>query len=214
MTKIAVKRIYALFTTLTILCLLGCDSAKPHSPLPGNATVLALGDSLTYGYGAAPDASYPQRLAEASGWQVINAGVNGNTTAQALSRLPKLLEQHRPDMVIVSIGGNDFLQRLSDSQAEANIKQIISTIRSHGEAQILLIGIPHYSLAAALGSPSDHPFYQRIADSEDVTLLSNAWGDVIAERGLRTDQVHPNAQGYAQFTDTLLTFLRDQGWLQ
>lgn len=210
-----IKPLQPLWLSIIVFAFLlsGCDSSKPHEALPNNATVLALGDSLTYGYGATPDSAYPQRLAKATGWRVINAGINGNTSEQALARLDELLDEHNPDMVIVSIGGNDFLQRLPDSQAEANIRHIIDDIKRHGNAEILLVGIPHYSLGAALGNPSDHPFYQKIADSENVTLLSDAWSDVIGNRSLRSDQVHPNAQGYEQFTNTLLDFLRQQGWL-
>lgn len=212
------KRRIRYFGIIFLLCCTAlfsaaCDRAKPQQRLAANATVLALGDSLTYGYGATADTAYPQRLARATGWRVINAGINGNTSAQALARLPDLLEQYDPELVIISIGGNDFLQRLPYTQPEANILAMIDLICAQSDADILLVGIPHYSLAAAFGHPADHPLYRRIADSKQVALLGGAWGEIIADKTLRADQVHPNAAGYARFTDTLTAYLRDQGWL-
>ena len=74
----------------------GKRKAALYPALAGAATVLALGDSLSHGSGAAPAAAYPAQLAQLTGWNVINAGVPGDTAAQALARLPALLAEHQP----------------------------------------------------------------------------------------------------------------------
>ena len=105
--------------TSLLAAIAGCGRKKSASAqlVPAGSTVLALGDSLTYGTGASPETAYPTVLAELSGWNVVNAGVSGNTSAQALERLPGLLAEHQPKLVIVSIGGNDFLRQLPEADA-------------------------------------------------------------------------------------------------
>ncbi|MFX6601416.1 GDSL-type esterase/lipase family protein, partial [Acinetobacter baumannii] len=86
-------------------------------------------------------------LAARTGWNVINAGVSGNTSAQALERLPALLQEHRPTLVIVSIGGNDFLRRLPLETTRTNLRRIGEQARASG-AQVLLVAVPGLSLMA------------------------------------------------------------------
>ena len=165
--------------------------------------MLALGDSITFGSGAAADASYPVRLAEATGWQVINAGVPGDTSAQALARLPALLEEHRPVLVLVSIGGNDFLRRLPDSATHANVERIVATVRGTGALPVL-VAVPRPTLlAAAGGALGDHPLYAEIAAAQRVPLVADAWGKVLGDALLKSDQIHANADGYEAFAKAL-----------
>jgi len=180
---------------------LGACSKRPatvrgHSVNAG-ATVLALGDSLTFGTGAAPDASYPAVLAGLTGWQVVNAGVPGDTSAQALQRLPTLLHEHPSALVLVSIGGNDLLRRLPEADIRANVRRICELARDGG-AQVLLLAVPRPSVAAAFtGSLSDHPMYAEIAAELRLPLQAGGWAGVLADESLRSDQIHANARGYA-----------------
>ena len=149
------KPLYAVFFALLLLCGLSACS-KPETTLPAQTTVLILGDSLTQGVGASSaQTNYPALLKQQSQWNIINGGVSGNTSAQALTRLPELLQQHQPKLVIISIGGNDFLQRLSNSDTQANIAQSIALSQQSG-AQVLLVAVPELTLAAAVGHPNDH----------------------------------------------------------
>src|SRR5207247_7747975 len=88
----------------------GCSKfARPQGKtLAKEATLLCLGDSLTFGYGAAAGASYPQRLEQLTGHVTQNAGVNGDTAEGALARLPRLLQQNAPGLVLLSIGVTAF----------------------------------------------------------------------------------------------------------
>lgn len=208
-------KLFKHFSLLILLLILSAcqNESTTQQRLPSTATVLALGDSLTKGYGASPEQSYPSLLGKKTQWRVINAGINGNTSAQALERLPALLDQHHPDFVLISIGGNDFLQRIDEQKTKANIQAIVDTLKAQN-IPMLLIGIPSYGLQAALGHPKDHPMYQQIANDNNLPLLSHAWGDVLKKDSLKSDQVHPNAQGYQEFTQTLLKALRQQGFLK
>ena len=179
--------------------LAGCGRSQGKAqPVPAGSTVLALGDSLTYGTGASAETSYPTVLAELTGWNVVNAGVPGDTSAQALARLPALLAEHRPKLVIVSIGGNDFLRKLPESDTRANVHAACKLALESG-AQVLLVAVPRATVAAALGQMTDHTLYADVAGQLKIPLQREGWGEVLAQAELRSDQVHANAKGYAQF---------------
>ncbi len=146
-----------------------CGRRKPQATtVSAGATVLALGDSLTYGTGATPDTSYPAVLAGLSGWQVVNAGVPGDTSAQALQRLPALLQEHKPALVLVSIGGNDLLRRLPEADTRANLQRICEQALAAG-AQVMVLAVPRPSVATAFtGSLSDHPLYAEVSGGPEV----------------------------------------------
>jgi len=186
----------------------GRKPALPARALPAGSVVLALGDSITAGLGAEPAAAYPSQLAALTGWQVVNGGVSGDTSAQAAERLPALLAQHRPALVVVSIGGNDFLRRLPAGETEANLRRIVATARQ-AQAQVLLVAVPQPSLSAAAGlGLSDHPLYARLADEMSLPLHPDGWSRVLGDAALRSDQIHANAAGYRAFAEGLAVTLR------
>ena len=189
-----------------------CGKKQPKGQaVPSGATVLALGDSITFGTGAAPEASYPAALARLTGWNVVNAGIPGNVTAQALERLPDLLKEHAPPLVLLSIGGNDLLRRLPEDQARANIKSICVQVLATG-AQLLLIAVPAPSVAGAVvGSLSDHPMYGELAAELKLPLHAKGWSQVLGDKTLRADAIHANAQGYERFARGLFESLKALG---
>lgn len=194
----------ALAAVAPSLLLAGCGR-KPlrGRPVPPGAVVLALGDSLTHGTGATPETAYPAVLAGLTGWRVVNAGVPGDTSAQALARLPALLQAHQPALVLLGIGGNDFLRRLPEAETRANVRAAIAQVRAT-DAQLLLIAVPRPSVAAAFtGSPTDHPLYGEIAEELKLPLHRQGWSEVLADESLRADNIHANARGYAVFAQGL-----------
>ena len=177
----------------------GCGRDKASAQVvPAGATVLALGDSLTSGVGASPETAYPAVLARLTGWSVVNGGVSGDTSAQALARLPALLTEHQPKLVIVGIGGNDFLRKLPEADTRANVRGIGRQALDAG-AQVLLIAVPRATVAAALGQMTDHTLYAEVAKDLKIPLVREAWGEVLSKPDLRSDTVHANAKGYEQF---------------
>lgn len=193
----------------------GCGRKPPSgAPLPRDSVVLALGDSITHGTGADAAAAYPAQLAALTGWRVVNGGVPGDTAAQALERLPALLAEHRPALVIVSLGGNDFLRRIAAADTEAALRQVVTLAREAG-ARVLLVAVPQPSIGAALGTGlSDHPLYARLADELALPLHAGGWSRVLGDASLKSDQIHANAEGYRVFAEGLAATLRERQFLK
>ena len=203
-----------LFLLLAAAALAACGKkTAKHAALPRGSAVLALGDSLTYGQGANPSESSPARLAAISGWNITNGGISGDTSAQALARLPELLRAHAPRLVIISIGGNDFLRRLPENETRANIRAIIQACKAAG-AETLLVGVPSVGVGAALGYPGAPPLYADLAKAENVPYYANGWSQILGKDALKSDQIHPNAAGYAEFARGLTAYLKENGWLR
>lgn len=187
--------------------------APPAQVLPAGAAVLALGDSLTHGTGAAPEAAYPAVLAGLTGWAVHNAGVPGDTSAQALARLPELLAAHAPQLLLLCVGGNDLLRRLPEAELRDNIRRSVQLARAAG-AQVLLIAVPQPSLgAAAFGSLTDHRLYGELAQELNLPLQRQGWAEVLADDSQRSDAIHANAAGYRRFALALKATAQAAGLL-
>jgi lysophospholipase L1-like esterase len=194
------------------VALAACSRQPRMAAVPAGTTVLALGDSLTFGTGATPQTSYPAELARLTAWSVVNAGVPGDTSGGALQRLPDLLQEHGPGLVVVSIGGNDFLRRLPVAETRANVRAICE--QAAARAQVLLVGIPEPSaLAAAARSLGDHALYAEVAKALKVPLHAGGWSSVLSDPALRSDAIHANARGYALFAEGLAATARKVGLL-
>src|SRR5438874_13549529 len=137
--------------------LAACGDRAKLERLPSEAVVLAFGAGLTFGTGAAEAESYPAQLESLIGRRVVRAGVPGEVTAQALERLPAALDEHAPRLLILCIGGNDFLRRLGNAQAERNLRAMVQLAKSRG-INVLLIGTPEPGLL-----PSPPAFYAAVA---------------------------------------------------
>jgi acyl-CoA hydrolase len=205
------KLIYLLF----ILILASCGSHKEkYAAIPQGATVLILGDSLSYGTGANAGEDYPTLLAKTTGWNIINEGIPGDTSQGGLERLPALLEEHHPKLLIVELGGNDFLHQAPQSETLSNIKAILSLAKTQGVTTILM-AIPEFSpLKAAVGNLSDHPLYEAIAKETTTPLIADVFADVLSDATLKSDQIHPNVQGYAQVSKNVATKLKLLGFVK
>jgi hypothetical protein len=101
-------------TLVAAAVLLPACSDKPvqFAPLAAQSVVLVIGDSLVAGTGASAGQAWPGELARATGWRVVNVGVPGDTSADALARLGALLRTHEPAAVVIAVGGNDFLRKV------------------------------------------------------------------------------------------------------
>jgi acyl-CoA thioesterase I len=182
--------------------LVGCGNEK-LPVIPAGSTVLVLGDSLSYGTGAAEHQDYPTLLAQNTGWNMINAGVPGDTSEQGLARLPALLEEHQPTLLMIVLGGNDFLKKVPLSQTVANLNNMIQMGQSKSITTIL-VAIPDYQpVKAAFGGLSDHALYATLAKETQTPLIEDVFSPVLSKNALKADYVHPNAQGYRQVEERL-----------
>jgi lysophospholipase L1-like esterase len=183
----------------------GCGERPKLSRLPGDAVVLAFGDSLTYGTGATESESYPAQLEKLIGRRVVRAGVPGEVTAQALARLPSALDEHEPRLLLLCIGGNDFLRRLGNGQAESNVRAMVKLARSRN-VEVVLIGTPEPGI-----SVTPPAFYAGIAKQFTVPYEDAVIGDVLRNNELKSDPVHPNARGYGIIAERVAERLRKSG---
>src|SRR3990172_2482707 len=183
----------------------GCGNPPQLAPLAPDAVVLAFGDSLTYGTGANEEESYPAQLANIIGRRVERAGVPGEVTTQALARLPAALEEHSPRLLLLMIGGNDFLRRLGKEQAEANVRAMVKLAKDRG-VDVVLIGTPEPGFTV-----SPPGFYANIASEFRIPYEEDVIGAVLKDSSLKSDQIHPNASGYRLVAERVAELLRKSG---
>ena len=204
------RGVLAAFVILTFA--VACSGTKKETALPAGSKVLALGDSLTAPHGVKPGEDWPTLLAQKTGWAVINAGISGNTSAQALDRLPGLLDEHQPQLVLVSLGGNDMLRKLPQEQTVTNLGRMLDLARASG-AKTVLLATPKPSLAGAVFNnlaPAD--FYADVAKDKKVPLIKDALPEVLSDTALKSDQLHPNAAGHAQIGELIYAELKRIGF--
>lgn len=193
--------------------LAGCGRRKSSTALlKPDARVLALGDSLTFGHGAPPEAAWPAKLAELTGWQVENAGRNGDTSAGALERLPALLAAGSYDAILIGIGGNDMLRGVPSAATRENIAALVREARAHTPHVALLATPAPDAMRAAIGALGDAPFYAEIAAAEQALLVPDVYAGVLSDAALRSDRIHANAEGYGRIAQQLAERLAAAGW--
>jgi acyl-CoA thioesterase I len=200
---------------LLFVLLAACDNAVPKGVIISQgATVLILGDSLSYGTGANAGEDYPSLLEKSTGWKVVNEGIPGDTSSQGLARLPNLLEEYKPQLLVIELGGNDLLGKMPVSELERNVKEIVLKAREQGVDSVL-VAIPSVSpLKAAIGGLSDHPIYKKISEETKTPLITEVFSEVLSDRDLKSDQIHPNAMGYQQVANKMHETLRELGYLK
>ncbi len=184
-----------------------CGDAPKLAPLAADAVVLAFGDSLTYGTGASEQESYPAQLEQLIGRKVVRAGVPGETSAGALARLPAALDEHQPALVLLCIGGNDFLRNLSRAGVAGNLRRMVTLAKERGTG-VLLIGTPEKGLM--LTPPS---FYEEIAGQLRIPYEGKVIGEILRDSELKSDSIHPNARGYRLMAERVAALLKKAGAL-
>ncbi len=176
---------------------------------PGRS-VVCFGDSLTAGVGAKPGEDIASRLGAALGRAVVNAGISGDTTASALARVAADVLVHRPGIVVVCLGGNDFLRGVPVETAGENLGAIVRAIHQSG-AMVVLGGFSFPSLAGDWAG-----MYARVAEREGCLLVPDLLAGISGKPDLKSDSIHPNGAGYAVLAGRLEKPLRDlmrrAGW--
>ncbi|MBU0753320.1 MAG: arylesterase [Gammaproteobacteria bacterium] len=194
--------------------LAGCGGEPKVAPLAAGASILAFGDSVTFGTGAATGEDYPTQLAAISGWQITNAGIPGDTAEAAKGRVRAAIEQSQPALVIVELGGNDFLRRRPENQVREDLRVILNEVRRAG-IPVVLVAVPRFSLVGAVvGALPDAELYEQLAKEEKVPLVPKVFARILSDPALKADQIHPNAAGYRQLAEGIAERLREVGWLR
>src|SRR5262245_5873246 len=204
-THVRVPRARALLTALALLALAGEAVAQER-------VIVAFGDSLTAGYGVAPEASYPALLgarlrAEGYPYRVINAGVSGDTTAGGLRRVDWALRL-KPEIVIVELGANDALRGQDLAAVRDNIEAIVERFQAAG-ARVLLVGMrlpPNYGVR--YGAEFQRLF-EDVAKKRKAAFMPFFLDGVGGDPRLnQADGIHPTAEGYRIIANHLWPYLR------
>ena len=158
--------------------------------LSAGQKIIAFGDSLTYGTGASSGKDYPSQLSKMISRPVINAGVPGDTAAEALKRLEKDVLAYSPDIVLITLGGNDLKNGIDADTAFENLNMIVNLIQNQG-ARVIIGGlsIPFRDRGFGKG-------FKKLADQTGATLIPNILEGILGNRKLMSDPIHPNDAGY------------------
>ncbi|MDQ8201817.1 arylesterase [Pelagicoccus sp. SDUM812003] len=194
------KSTHTLLSSLLLLVFTlsgGCARHDKIDTVDRSTKILAFGDSLTSGVGAESEYSYPSILSELLNCEIENYGISGEDTTAGLARLPKALEETRPDLVLLCYGGNDMLRKQPTEQTKSNLEKMITLIKAQG-ADIVLIGVPKPGLTLSVPD-----LYQDLADQYSLPLEKDSIRRIIQTPSLKSDKVHPNAAGYKVMAESI-----------
>jgi lysophospholipase L1-like esterase len=170
--------------------LLAARVSYVNLPPKASGPWVAFGDSLTAGYGAAAGNDYPSLLGKALGIAIENAGHNGETSQDGLSRT-ETIAQRQPRVVLLCFGGNDALRQLPREETFANLGSIIDRLQQQGTF-VVLLGIRSATLL-----DKNESWFKALAKKKQVLYVPNILDGVLAHPDLMSDEVHPNDKGYA-----------------
>ena len=215
------KLVYILLAIVTgAICLQGCDSQSESGTEKKTATkkqevprqvIVALGDSLTAGFGVELENSYPAQLerklaAEGYSMRLVNAGVSGETSSGTLSRLDWILSQ-KPDIVILEIGANDGLRGIDTALVKSNIDTILQRLQENNVVTVLA----GMKMVRNLGDQYTREFdsiYPTLANKHQVIFMPFFLEGVASIASLNSgDGIHPNEKGYEIITENIYPYV-------
>ena len=209
-------KMFSVIMFITCLAVSGCEREQGNREASGQQretmkTIVAVGDSLTAGYGLAESESYPALLEQklqAAGYRyrVVNAGVSGETTSGTLSRIEWILTL-APDIVILETGANDGLRGIDPRLAEENIRQILRILKKE-DVVVLLAGMKMvWNLGPAYVTRFNR-IYPRLAEDFDVVFFPFFLEGVAMHNDLILgDGIHPNGRGYKKITENIYPYV-------
>ncbi len=205
--------------TLILATLIGCEQTSTQevsSPVIPRETpqgvIVCMGDSLTAGYRVAEDEAFPALLAEqlrADGYRydVVNAGVSGETSSGALARLDWMLTL-APDIVILETGANDGLRAVDPALTRRNIEAIVSRLKAEGIVPVLA-GMQMVRNLGTVYTEAFKAIYPEIAEAHELILIPFMLEGVAGRAQLnQPDGIHPTAEGYRIVTANLYPYVR------
>jgi len=189
------------FLFIFIVIILGCSSPKLNK-LDNNSVILSFGDSLTYGTGASENGDYPAVLSKMLNIEVVNEGIPGEISMDGLERLPGVLEEINPQLVILCHGGNDMLRKLGREKMAENVSEMIELIQAKG-ADVILLGVPKPGIF--LNTAEE---YGEIAEKYAIPYLEDVITDVLSDKSMKSDAIHPNDEGYKIIAEDIYDLIK------
>ena len=158
--------------------------------------IVAFGDSLVLGIGSTQGGGFVEMLSEDLGKPTINLGVSGNTTKDALNRIDQI-SKYKPKVVLVLLGGNDFLQKVPVEEVFANLDKIVEEIQKTC-AVVLLIGIEGHVISNSHGK-----YFKKLAEKRGTAYVPDILDGIFGQTKLMSDNLHPNDLGYRMMTNRI-----------
>ena len=175
----------------------GDNFAKIRNIRSDGQAIICFGDSLTEGVGAGPGEDYPAVLSRELGLPIINAGQRGDTTAEALARMADAVLSKNPRLVIVLLGGNDFLRQVASQETRKNLEEIVQRIQAQG-AMVAIAGVKLGLFTDEYGS-----IFEETAEQFDALYVAQVLKGILTDSGLRSDPIHPNGAGYRMIAERI-----------
>lgn len=200
MNKIFLSGVLVFIVILLFVFLRGNEKIKNYPPKDG--PIVAFGDSLVAGTGSTFGNDFVSVLSTKIGESITNLGIPGDTTASGLSRLDSLLDED-PRIVILLLGGNDFIRKVPREETFSNLRLIINKIQAQG-SMVLLLGV-----RGGLISDNADEFFEDLAKETGSAYVPNVLSGLFADSRYMSDAIHPNNAGYAKVADKVYKVLKD-----
>jgi acyl-CoA thioesterase-1 len=213
-----IKRAFFLLTVLFLtFSLMACnrsdapEAATEKQEIVYEGTIVAVGDSLTAGLRVKEEEAYPARLErklleEGYPWRVINAGISGETSSGALSRINWVLKLE-PDIVILETGANDGLRGTSPNLTRKNLEEAVSILQEN-DVTVVLAGMKMVSNLGRQYLKEYSAVYPEVAKKYDLIYIPFFLKGVATRASLnQEDGIHPNGEGYKVVAETVFPFV-------
>ncbi len=179
----------------SVLCFLfsvlsGCAKKEIKNIDSKGKNIICFGDSITFGYGVNPGEDYPSALSKITSLPVINAGIDGDTTTEALKRTDADVLKREPLLAIIEFGGNDFLRKVPKEVTINNLKEMVDRIQAGG-AMVAIVDI-----SAGMLLEQYRPAFYNIAREKGAIFIPGILSGIITNPHLKSDYLHPNGDGY------------------
>lgn len=179
-----------LFCGCIALFLNGCAKREIKNIGSRGTNIICFGDSLTFGYGVGSGEDYPSALTKIMNMPVINAGIDGDTSIEALRRIDSDVLNRKPLLVIVEFGGNDFLRKVPKEVTANNVREMVEKIQKKG-AMVAIV-----DSSAGLFLREYRLLLSRIARQSQAIFVPAVLSGIITDPSMKSDFIHPNGEGY------------------
>lgn len=180
------------FISLCVLALFGCAKREIVNVGSKGKNIICFGDSITFGYGANAGEDFPTQLRKLMNAPVINAGLSGDTSTEALARLDHDVLEKNPRLVLIEFGGNDFIKNVPMQETIKNTEEMIDKIQAKG-AMVALVDI-----SAGMFMRAYRGVFAKIAVKKNAIFIPSVLDKIITNPSMKSDFLHPNGSGYKE----------------
>lgn len=174
----------------SVIVLLSCAKKEIKNTNSKGKNIVCFGDSITFGYGVKPGEDYPTALSKLVNMPVLNMGIDGDTTSEAIKRIDGDVLDRDPYLVIIEFCGNDFLRKIPKEVTVNNIREMVEQAQSKG-AMVAIVDV-----SAGMFLQEYRAAFSKLAKDTNSIFVSGILSGIITNPSMKSDFMHPNAQGY------------------